>query len=94
MGHGARWLGVLVCLAAPSVARAQLAPVGVPPGVLRFEIDGAFDSWDKRFRDGTKEGLGAAFSSSALGRRPAPLLAPYDAILQRVTGLGTTPDSI
>lgn len=87
MGHGARWLGVLACLSAPSAAAAQLAPVGVPRGVVRFEIDGAFDTWDQRFRNGTKEGLGADFSSSALGADRFTVLAPYDTILQRVTGL-------
>ena len=87
MGYGARCLGVIVCLAAPSVARAQLAPVGVPSGVLRFEVDGAFDSWDKRFRDGRKEGLAADLSGS-MDSDLLPVLAPYDAIVQRVTGLG------
>ncbi len=88
MGYGARWLGVFVCLAAPSTARAQLAPVGVPPGVVRFEVDGSFDSWDKRFRDGDKEGLGAALSAPALNGDALPTLAPYDTIIRRVTGLG------
>ena len=86
MGYGARCLGVIVCLAAPSAARAQLAPVGVPPGVIRFEVDGAFDSWDKRFRDGRKEGFGADLSGP-LDSDLLPVLAPYDAIVQRVTGL-------
>ena len=76
MGYGARCLGVIVCLAAPSVARAQLAPVGVPPGVVRFEVDGAFDSWDKRFRDGNKEGLGADLSGSARQRPASPSSRP------------------
>ena len=70
MGYGARCLGVIVCLAAPSAARAQLAPVGAPPGALRFEVDGAFDSWDKRFRDGHKEGLAADLLRPA-GQRPS-----------------------
>ncbi len=87
MGYGARCLGVFVCLAAPSVARAQLAPLGVPPGVVRFEVDGAFDSWDQRFRDGRKEGFGADLSGSALNSDLLPVLAPYDAIVQRVTGI-------
>lgn len=87
MGYGARCLGVIVCLAAPSMARAQLAPVGVPPGVLRVEVDGAFDSWDKRFRDGREEGFGADLSGP-LDSDLLPILAPYDAIVQRVTGLG------
>ena len=57
MGYGARCLGVLVCLVAPlaaaRTASAQLAPVGVPPGVVRVEVDGSFDTWDHVFRDGT-----------------------------------------
>jgi hypothetical protein len=86
VGYGARCLGVIVCLAAPSAARAQLAPIGVPPGVLRFEVDGTFDSWDKRFRDGRKEGFGADLSGP-LDSDLLPVLAPYDAIIQRVTSL-------
>jgi hypothetical protein len=92
VGYGARCLGVSVCLlaplAAPGTASAQLAPVGVPPGVLRFEVDGNFDSWDKRFRDGTREPLGAAFASSSLGSDLLPVLAPYDTLIRRITGLG------
>ena len=82
MGYDARGLGVFVCLAAPSVARAQLAPVGVPPGVVRFEVDGAFGSWDKRFLDGRKEGLGADLTG-ALDSDLLPILAPYDARASR-----------
>lgn len=87
MGHGTRCLGVFVCLAAPPVARAQLAPVGVPPGVVRFEMEGAFDSWDKRFNDGRKEGFGSSLATPSLDGATLPFLAPYDAILERVTGL-------
>jgi hypothetical protein len=89
VGYGARCLGVLLCLSAPSAALAQTAPLGVPPGVLRFEIDGNFDSWDQRFRDGRKESLAASVASSALGSDLLPLLSSADAILRRVTGLST-----
>jgi hypothetical protein len=91
VGYGARCLGVLVCLvaplAAPRTASAQLAPVGVPPGVVRVEVDGNFDSWDHVFRDGTREPLGAAFSSSALGSDLLPSLATYDTLIRSVTGI-------
>jgi hypothetical protein len=90
--YGARCLGVLVCLvaplAAPPAASAQLPPVGVPPGVVRVEVDGNFDSWEKRFRDGTREPLGSALSSSALGSDLLPVLAPYDTLIRRITGIG------
>lgn len=91
MGYGARCLGVLVCLlaplAAPRTGSAQLAPVGVPPGVVRVEVDGSFDSWDQAFRDGTSEPLGSAFSTSALGSDLLPSLAPYDTLIRSVTGI-------
>ena len=92
MGYGARCLGVLVCLVAPLVAprtaSAQLAPVGVPPGVVRIEVDGTFDTWDHVFRDGNREPLGSAFSTSALGSDLLPSLATYDTLIGRVTGIG------
>ena len=92
MGYGARCLGVLVCLlaplATPRTASAQLAPVGVPPGVVRVEVDGSFDAWDHVFRDGTSEPLGSAFSTSALGSDLLPSLATYDTLIGRVTGIG------
>jgi hypothetical protein len=55
--------------------------------VLRFEVDGNFDSWDKQWRDGTREPLGAAFSSAALGSDLLPVLAPYDTLIRRITGI-------
>jgi hypothetical protein len=50
-------------------------------------VDGTFDTWDKRFRDGDREALGAAFASSALGSELLPVLAPYDTLIRRITGL-------
>ena len=92
MGYGARCLGVLVCLVAPlaaaRTASAQLAPIGVPSGVVRVEVDGSFDTWDHVFRDGTREPLGSGFSTSALGSDLLPSLATYDTLIGRVTGIG------
>jgi hypothetical protein len=73
--------------AAPRTASAQLAPVGVPPGVVRVEVDGNFDSWDHVWHDGTREPMGSAFSSSALGSDLLPSLATYDTLIRRVTGI-------
>ena len=41
MGHGTWGLGVVVCLALPTAAKAQVAPVGVPGGAVRLEADGS-----------------------------------------------------
>jgi hypothetical protein len=87
VGLCTRRLAVLVCLLAPSAVRAQLAPVGVPAGVVRLDLDGAFDIWDHRWRDGQREPLGADLSSPALGSDLLPSLSDADARISRITGL-------
>lgn len=87
MGHRARRLAVLACLLAPSAVRAQLAPVGVPAGVVRVELDGRIDIWDHRWRDGQREPLGTDLSSPALGSDLLPSLTDADARIGRITGL-------
>ncbi|MBA3260053.1 MAG: hypothetical protein H0T68_11390 [Gemmatimonadales bacterium] len=82
-----RRLGTIVCLLAPSAARAQLPPVGVPPGVARFELDGAFDIWDDRFVEGTKEPIGAGLLSSSLGATLLASLAGTEARIRGITGI-------
>lgn len=85
----ARRAGVLACLLLPAVARAQLAPVGVPGGSVRIELDGSIETWDHRFLDGRRDALGADLSSDALGGDLIPLVGEADARLARITGLST-----
>ena len=89
MGLCARRVATFACLLAspPTAAHAQLAPVGVPAGVLRLELDGRIDIWDSQYLDGTRLPLGADLSSPALGSPLLPFLADADARLQRLTGL-------
>lgn len=47
----------------PTAVEAQLAPLGIPRGMFRFEIDGSFAYANERFNDGKKENLGADFTS-------------------------------
>jgi hypothetical protein len=61
--------------------------VGVPAGVVRVDLDGAFDIWDHRWRDGHREPLGVDLSSPALGSELLPPLSDADARIGRITGL-------
>lgn len=87
MGLCARRVGTIACLlASASTATAQLAPVGVPAGVLRVELDGRMDIWDSQFLAGTRVPLASDLSSPALGSAVLPFLADADTRLQRLTG--------
>jgi hypothetical protein len=86
VGHDARRLWILVCLVVPSPAGGQLPPVGVPGGVVRLDLDGSIESFDRRFFDGHREGYGADLASSALGSDRMPLLAEADARVGRIIG--------
>jgi hypothetical protein len=87
VGQCARRLAVLAGLLAPSGAYAQLAPVGVPAGVLRVDLDGSVETWDHRWLDGEREPLGTDLSSPAAGSDVLPFLSDADARIGRITGL-------
>lgn len=86
MGHCLRRLGIVACLVVPSRVSAQLAPVGVPGGTVRVELDGYIETFDRRFRDGEREGYGADLTIPALGSDRIPLLADADARIGRIIG--------
>lgn len=87
MGHCVRRLGLLACVLAPAAAHAQLAPIGVPAGMVRVDLDGALTSWDHRWRDGEREPLGTDLTSPALGSDLLPSLGDADARIGRITGV-------
>jgi hypothetical protein len=89
VGQCARRLAVLAGLLAPSAAYAQLAPVGVPAGALRVDLDGSVETWDHRWLDGERAPLGTDLSSSAAGSDLLPSLSDADARLGRITGLAS-----
>ena len=86
MGHYLGRLVIVICLAPASVASAQLPPVGVPRGVVRVELDGSLESFDKQFRDGHLESYAADLASPALGSDRMPLLAHADTSIGRIIG--------
>jgi hypothetical protein len=77
---------MIACLALPAQVWAQLSPIGVPAGTVRVELDGSLETFDRRFRDGTREGYGADLSSPALGSDRIPLLEGADGRLQQILG--------
>jgi hypothetical protein len=87
VGYCVRRLGTIACLLLPCAARAQLAPVGVPAGVVRIDLDGTMDIWDSRYRDGTREPLGTDLTSPALGSNLLAPLSDADARIGRITGI-------
>jgi hypothetical protein len=68
---------------------AQLAPIGVPKGLMRLDFGGRFDNWDQRFVDGVKQDAGSDFAFNPFDGR---FLVPLDsalAALKRATGVQT-----
>ena len=86
MGHCAWRLAIVAGLVLPSGIRAQLPPVGVPGGVVRVELDGRLETFDRRFREGHLESYAADLSSSALGSDRIPILADAEARIGRIIG--------
>jgi hypothetical protein len=84
VGHCVWRLGVVACLIIPVRAGAQLAPVGVPGGTLRVELEGSLATFDRQFRNGERESYGATLTSPALGSDLLPLLADADQRIARI----------
>ena len=66
---------------------AQITPVTVPKGQLRWDFSGQLESWDARWRDGVREEAAADFARANLDRTFIPGLGEAEQRLQRITGL-------
>jgi hypothetical protein len=86
LGHCVQRLAIIASLMIPPRLWAQLAPVGVPGGAVRVELDGSLDAFDHRFRAGENESYAADLSSLALGSDRIPRLADADARIGSVIG--------
>lgn len=85
--RGRIWSALLAgALGLPAVAAAQLSPVGVPRGLLRFELDGSLESVSRRYLGGQEQEFAGDLASPALGSDRIPALASADARLARITG--------
>jgi hypothetical protein len=86
LGHCVQRLGIIVCLFIPTRIAAQLAPLGVPSGTVRVELEGSLETFDRRFRNGEREGYGFDLSSPALGSDRIPILLEADTRIGRIIG--------
>ncbi|HXE57484.1 MAG TPA: hypothetical protein VNK43_05750 [Gemmatimonadales bacterium] len=83
-----RWLPCVLAwlvVPAPDLA-AQLAPIGVPRGLVRLDLRVSFDDASRRFRDGSTEDYGADFASPALGSDRIASLRAAEARIAQVLG--------
>ena len=83
-----RWLTAPLAIAALAAqVAAQINPITVPKGVLRWDFTGRFDTWDYRWRDGGREEAAAAFVSPQFGAPAVQALADATTRLRRLTGI-------
>lgn len=75
-----------VSLLSAPVLEAQFPPLTVPRGRVALELAPRFDTWSRRFRDGTSEPVAADYSPSVVGAGFFPALSDAEARLARVTG--------
>jgi hypothetical protein len=66
---------------------AQIQPITVPKGKLRWDFYGRFESYDWRWNDGRREEAAGDFDAKPLDRNFIPDLGPTEDRLARITGL-------
>ncbi|MEZ4586104.1 MAG: hypothetical protein R2909_06860 [Gemmatimonadales bacterium] len=71
---------------APASLVAQALPLTLPKGKIRLDFSGRFESFDRRFNDGTKEEWAGDFDGP-LDRATIAGLSETETILKRITGL-------
>lgn len=83
-----RWGLGLAIFAWTAPASAQLPPIGVPRGMVRFDLGGGFSSADSRYLHGVEQDYGADWSGT-LGTTALPALAGAEAQIRQLTGNGS-----
>jgi len=76
-----------LAIVAASPVAAQLPALGVPRGVVRFELGGDFATTSNQFNDGTSQPWRAQFSSAGLGAAFWPGLSGTQAQVARLSGI-------
>lgn len=83
-----RWKATLLsfALALPSLASAQILPLTVPKGRLRFDFWGDLKNYDQRFLNGTKTDAAGEYITSSVDPNFLPSLSDLDTQVKSLTG--------
>jgi hypothetical protein len=81
---------VLAASEGAGVARAQILPLTVPKGKLRWDFSGQFNAYDWRWRDGVREEAAADFDEKTLDRAYVPGLASIEDRIARIAGINAS----
>jgi hypothetical protein len=73
-------------VAGAAAAHAQIAPVGVPKGLVRIELGGLFGGFGDAYVDGHRESYASDLSSPALGSDRLPALTAVDTRIGEIIG--------
>ncbi|HSC58141.1 MAG TPA: hypothetical protein VLC11_01155 [Gemmatimonadales bacterium] len=79
------WLTVGALACTPTLAVAQLAPVGTPKGLIRLELGGGFTSADSRYLDGVEQDLAGDWNGT-IGSTMLPGLATAEQQIRQLSG--------
>ena len=80
------WLVVGGIALGAQPSQAQLEPIGVPRGVVRFTLSGDWTSYNSRFLNGNEQDYLADFSRPALGSSFWPDLITADTAIGAIIG--------
>lgn len=78
-----------ILFAAAVPLAAQLPPLTVPKGLLRLDIGGRFDNWDRRYLNGVKQDAASDFIRNPLDGLWLSSLGGDEARLRQATGVST-----
>lgn len=82
-------LAVALLFAGLAPAAAQLPPLGVPRGAVRFDLGGTFNDYNERYRAGTRENLAAEYATPTAGSSLFQGYATAEARLLAAVGSAT-----
>ncbi len=84
------WLSAALCASGLAPVSAQILPLTVPRGKLRWDFAGRFESFDWRWRDGIREEAAGDFNNKSLDRNFVPGLGDAEDRIKRIAGINAS----